>query len=187
LESKRIDLSHDWTVSFEGQSQPRTMHDLSSWTDDPNLRFYSGHATYRKSINLAAADLDAGHSIALDFGEGTPVSMPASPVEFNMRAYLESPVREAAQVYVNDRLAGYVWHPPYRIDLSSFLEPGKNELRMVVGNTAINELAGTSLPNYRLLYARYGMLFQPQGMQDLQPLPSGILGSVTLIETDSTH
>ena len=57
----------------------------------------------------------------------------------------------------------------------------------MVGNTAINELAGAALPNYRLLYARYGMLFQPQGMQDLQPLPSGILGQVNLIETGPAH
>jgi hypothetical protein len=104
-----------------------------------------------------------------------------------MRAYLDSPVREAAQVYINDKLAGYVWHPPFRVDLSPFVKPGQNELRIVVGNTAINELAGTALPNYRLLYARYGMEFQPQGMQDLQPLPSGILGQVNLIENGPAH
>jgi len=123
----------------------------------------------------------------LDFGEGAPVPFPSFPVEFNMRAYLESPVREAAQVYVNDQLAGYVWHPPFRVDLSPYLKPGKNELRIVVGNTAINELAGTSLPNYRLLYSRYGREFEPQGMHDLEPLPSGILGPVTLIQTSPAH
>ena len=108
----------------------------------------------------------AGQSVAIDFGEGTPVPLPAMPAEFNMRAYLESPVREAAEVYVNDQLAGYVWHPPFRVDLTPFVKAGKNELRIVVGNTAINELAGPSLPNYRLLYARYGKLFEPQGMHD---------------------
>ena len=63
------------------------------------------------------------------------------------------------------------------------MKAGKNELRVVVGNTAINELAGRSLPDYRLLYARYGKLFEPQGMKDLEPLPSGMLGRVTLIES----
>jgi len=104
----------------------------------------------------------------------------------NMRAYLESPVREGAQVYVNDQLAGYVWHPPYRIDISHYLKAGKNELRIVVGNTAINELAGETQPDYRLLRDRYGLLFDPQGMQDLKPLPSGILGKITLIEEVQT-
>ena len=111
------------------------------------------------------------------------MTLQTDPVHFNMRAYLDSPVREAAAVYINDQLAGYVWRPPFRVDISAFLKPGKNDLRIVVGNTAINELAGTALPNYRLLYARYGKLFEPQGMSNLQPLPSGILGPVTLIES----
>jgi len=98
-----------------------------------------------------------------------------------MRAYFDSPVREAAQVYVNDRLAGYVWHPPFRVEIGPFLRPGNNDLRVVVGNTAINRLAGTSLPTYRLLYDRFGVEFIPQGMQDLKPLPSGLMGPVTLI------
>jgi hypothetical protein len=44
-------------------------------------------------------------------------------------------------------------------------------------------MAGRALPNYRLLWDRYGMLFVPQDMQNLQPLSSGIIGRVTLIET----
>jgi hypothetical protein len=100
-----------------------------------------------------------------------------------MRAYLESPVREAAEVYVNGKRAGVVWHPPYSIDLTSFLTPGKNELRIVVGNTAINSLAGRELPDYRLLRDKYGNLFTPQDMDNLQPLPSGILGSLQLVVT----
>jgi hypothetical protein len=186
-ENKQTDISHDWTLSFESQGQPMELQNLNSWTDDPRRRFYSGRATYRKTIEIPATDAQPGHSVAIDFGEGIPVAMPTMPVEFNMRAYLESPVRDAADVYVNDQLAGYVWHPPFRVDLSPFVKPGKNELRIVVGNTAINELAGTSLPNYRLLYDRYGMLFQPQGMQNLQPLPSGILGQINLIESSSAR
>jgi alpha-L-rhamnosidase len=186
-ESKKTDLSQDWTVSFGDRAPSTRMQALSSWADDPRLRYFSGEATYRKTIDIPDADLRSGHSVVIDFGEGSPVPMPTMPVEFNMRAYLDSPVREAAQVYVNDQLAGYVWHPPFRVELSPCLKLGKNELRIVVGNTAINELAGTSLPNYRLLYSRYGMLFQPQGMNDLQPLPSGILGPITLIEINRTH
>jgi alpha-L-rhamnosidase len=186
-ESKKTDLSQDWTVSFGDRAPSTRMQALSSWADDPRLRYFSGEAMYRKTIDIPDADLRSGHSVVIDFGEGSPVPMPTMPVEFNMRAYLDSPVREAAQVYVNDQLAGYVWHPPFRVELSPCLKLGKNELRIVVGNTAINELAGTSLPNYRLLYSRYGMLFQPQGMNDLQPLPSGILGPITLIEINRTH
>jgi hypothetical protein len=101
-----------------------------------------------------------------------------------MWAYLEGPVREAAEVYVNGKLAGVVWHPPYRLDVTAYLRDGGNVLRIVAGNTAINSLAGQSLPDYRLLWDRYGMLFVPQDMQDLHPLPSGVMGPVTLIQSD---
>jgi hypothetical protein len=100
-----------------------------------------------------------------------------------MRAYLDPPVREAAEVYVDGKRAGVVWRPPYRVDVTGFLHAGSNHLRIVVANTAINELAGQSLPDYRLLWARYGTRFAPQGMNDLHPLPSGLLGPVTLVES----
>ena len=186
-EEKQTDISRDWSVSFEGNDQPAEMQTLTSWTEMPGRQYYSGRATYRKSIEISAEDARSRYSAAIDFGEGTPVPLPAVPAEFDMRAYLESPVHEAAAVYVNDQLAGYVWHPPFRVDLTPLVKPGKNEIRIVVGNTAINELAGTSLPDYRLLYARYGKLFEPQGMANLQPLPSGILGHITLIEDSPTH
>ena len=44
-------------------------------------------------------------------------------------------------------------------------------------------LAGQPETDYRLLWARYGMLFVPQDMQNLKALPSGLLGPVSLIET----
>jgi hypothetical protein len=136
---------------------------------------------------MTEAEILPGNSVLLDFGEGLPVPLPDPLPRFNMRAYLDSPVREAAQVYVNDRLAGFVWHPPYRVEISRFLKPGENTLHVVVGNTAINELAATALPSYRLLYDRYGVEFIPQDVQNLEPLPSGILGPITLIEAASEN
>ncbi len=179
--AERTDLSHDWTVKFEGDPKPIEMQNLTSWTAVPGRSFYSGTVTYEKTVKIGADELRPGQAVDLDFGVGTPVEKPVPLTTPNMRAYLESPVREAAQVFVNGKAAGYVWHPPYRVDLSPYLKAGENELKIVVGNTAINELAGTSLPNYRLLYDRYGVEFIPQGMENLQPLPSGILGGVTLV------
>ena len=100
-----------------------------------------------------------------------------------MRAYLVAPIREAAQVYVNGKLAGTVWRPPYRLDVTQFVHAGQNDLRIDVGNTAINALTGHPQPDYRLLWDRYGMLFVPQDMENLVPLPSGILGPVKLMES----
>src|SRR5262249_26814352 len=56
MKSSITDLSPDWTVSFEGESQPVEMHTLASWPDEPRLRYYSGRATYRKTITIDAAD-----------------------------------------------------------------------------------------------------------------------------------
>jgi hypothetical protein len=97
-----------------------------------------------------------------------------------MRAWLESPVREAAVVYINSQRAGTVWRPPYEIDVTKLLQPGDNTLRVEVGNLAINELAGQSLPDYRLLNLRYGVRFEPQDMENLKPLPSGMMGPIRI-------
>jgi len=178
-----VDLSHGWRVTFANNGQTIDMPDFRSWTEDSRFLYYSGLATYEKSFDLSPTYSAPGATVILDFGPGTPVEKPSPLGDHSMRAYLESPVREAAQVYVNSKLAGCVWRPPYQLDLTAFLKPGKNDLLITVGNTAINEMSGRALPNYRLLRDRYGMLFVPQDMQNLQPLPSGITGHVTLIET----
>jgi hypothetical protein len=180
------DISRDWRITLPS-GKILQMAEFRSWTDIAELKNYSGTATYEKTIDWHADDVRAGYTTFIDFGKGTPVPQPNPLGRFNMRAYLDSPIRETAQVYVNGHLAGAVWQPPYRIDISRELHAGSNQLRIVVANTAINELAGESLPDYRLLYARYGTLFIPQDMENLQPEPSGMLGKVTLEQTRSSR
>ena len=120
--------------------------------------------------------------LTLDFGEGTPVEVDPK-IASGMRALLESPVREAAIVMINGQRVGSVWHPPYALDVTTALHAGDNRIEVRVSNTAINELAGRAPADYRLLWARYGQRFVPQNMENLQPLPSGILGRVQLLET----
>ena len=98
-----------------------------------------------------------------------------------MRAWYEGPIREAAVVFVNDKRAGAVWCPPYSIDVTGMLRPGANKIRVLVANTAMNYMAGHSLPDYRLLNLRYGERFQPQDMDKVQAIPSGLLGPIRLI------
>ncbi len=98
-----------------------------------------------------------------------------------MRALLESPVRESALVYVNGQLAGSVWHPPYSLSIERYLHAGSNQLRVVVANLAINEMAGKALPTYKLLNEKYGTRFEPQGFENFHTLPAGILGPVHLV------
>jgi len=174
-----IDISTGWHVTFaDPDHHSLDMPSLIAWQENPDLRYYSGVAIYEKDVSL-----ERGKTTILDFGEGTPVAKPDPLGPHNMRAYLESPIREVAEVFLNGEHVGYVWHPPYRVDLTPFVKAGQNHLKIAVGNTAINTLAGHSQPDYRLLYARYGTLFVPQDMDHLEPLPSGILGPVTLLES----
>ena len=169
---RAIDISKDWTVSFP--DAPDHMQTLHSWTDEPETKYFSGRAAYEKEIEIS------GTQVALNLGEGTPIDGVSSKNP-GMRALLESPVREAAQVFVNGQLAGYVWHPPYQVDLSKVVHTGKNELTIIVGNLAINRMAGEAQPDYKLLNLRFGERFQPQDMKDLQPLPAGLFGPVKLV------
>jgi hypothetical protein len=159
-----IDLSSDWNVTPGGH-----MEKLHSWADDAATKFYSGPMTYRKSIDIPAGF----HSVALDFGEGTPLPDPHRNGP-GMHALMESPVHEAAVVTVNGQKAGSVWHPPYLLDITKYVHAGKNEITIVVGNLALNEMAGETLPNYRLLNLRYGERFQAQDMDQVKPMPSGL-------------
>ncbi len=174
-----IDLTHDWKVTFEKTGAVETMQSLHSWTDDEAQKYYSGTATYERAIEIPDSVAHAG-AVLLDFGLGTPVER-TTLHQAGMRTWYDPPLCEAALVYVNGRLAGPVWHPPYRIDIAPLLHPGANELKIVVANTAINELAGRAAPDYRLLNLRYGEKFTPQDMDHLEPLPSGILGPLRLI------
>jgi len=170
-----MDLSEDWRVTFDGSATAVEMKKLRSWTDDPATRFYSGRALYRKTFDWAGGD----EEVWLNFGEGQTVE--ATPAqEPGMRALLESPVRESARVYVNGELAGTVWHPPYELAVTRWLKHGANELRIEVANLAINEMAGKAPPSYHLLNLRYGERFTPQGFENLQALPAGLLGPIHL-------
>jgi hypothetical protein len=175
-----VDLSTGWKVSFGNGARPVEFPKLRSWTDDPETRFYSGQATYRRTVPVGPDLLGPGIGVYLDFGEGTPVAEEARRRP-GTRAWLESPVREAAVVYVNGQRAGSVWRPPYGIDVTRFLRPGDNDLEVVVANLAINELAGSPPPDYSALIRKYGNRFDAQDMSGLQPLPSGLLGPVRLI------
>ena len=172
------DLSRDWQVRFPG-AQPQSMTQLRSWTDDSSRRFFSGVAVYSKDVELSASQLN-GAAIRLDFGKGTPLET-TPKVPAGMRAMLDSPVREAAEVYVNGQRAGSVWHPPYELDITSRLRTGVNKIEVKVANLSLNALAGQERPDYRLLSARYGQRFVPQDTHLIVPTPSGMLGPVRLL------
>lgn len=173
-----LDISRDWQVSFAVTGKEISMDMLRSWTELEGLKFFSGRATYRKTFVASPGFLKDRVRAELNLGEGTPL-----PVQerAHFQAWIDSPVREAAEVYLNGHRVGVIWHPPYELDVTPFLHAGQNELRIVAGNLAVNEMAGSPLPNRAALTARYGERFVDQGNELIQPVPSGLTGPVRLI------
>jgi hypothetical protein len=177
--ASELDLSSGWQVSFGENSKTVTMNSLRSWTDDEETRYFSGVATYEKTIDLKEDMSQKDLTVRVDFGEGTAI--PQLNLRNGMQAWLDGPVREGAVVYVNGQRAGAVWCPPYSLDVTRFLRRGENKLRIDVGNLALNYMAGRRLPDYRLLNLRYGERFQAQDMDKVRPIPSGLLGKIRLV------
>ncbi len=171
-----IDLSGGWKVTIGGASEE--MAALKSWSDEDRWKYFSGEAVYEKTVTVSPSP----RPMFLTFGEGTPVSMGSERRSGSgMRAWLDSPVREAAEVFVNGKRAGSVWRPPYEVEVTGLLKPGANAIRVLVYNLAVNELAKGPLPDYKALNARYGERFQAQDMNEIRPLPAGLLGPVRLV------
>ena len=178
--SGSIELRSGWTLSMGATAAGVAVDLPHSWADDPRTRYFSGAATYRRAVDVPAAFRASGARVFLDFGAGAAVereALPGGTMRGNsFAALLAPPIREAAIVFVNDQRAGAIWAPPYRIDVTDRLRPGANEIRIEVYNTAINQLAeGGRLPDVAAVTARYGQRFRLQDVDDLRPIPSGIL------------
>ncbi len=177
VKARRKVLNGGWRVAFKDQpAHPAAV--LSSWTDNPDTAHYSGTAIYSRDVALSRNDIASGLT-TLDFGPGTVVVPHGrSP---GTQALLDPPVREAAEIYVDGKRAGSVWSAPFTVSLKGLVHPGTNHIEIRVSNTAINELAGRPKPDYSALKAKYGERFTAQGMDNLQPLPSGLLSAPALV------
>ena len=176
-EGQTIALNSDWQIRFANDASSQPLPQLISWTDLAGHQYYSGEATYTNNFTLPA---NPSHTI-IDFGQGTPTVDTRPPNSSGIHALLDPPIREAAVVYVNGQRVGSLWHPPYRVDITPFAHPGDNTLEIRVTNTAINELASQPPRDYTSLNAKFGKRFDPQDMDNLKPIPSGLFGPVKIL------
>ena len=194
--SQIANLSDDWKVAFTAGGKSSEEHTLTDWTAAPSTLHYSGEAVYSRDFNLPA--VHEAIFLAVDGGTALP-GAPNSPPEHaalganglpdplvtrpgpGMHAYFEPPIREAALVFINGRPVGALWHPPYRLDVSKFLKPGKNHIEIHVYNTALNAWSVQPPHDYKPLINKYGDRFQMQDLQKVQPVSSGILGTIHLV------
>jgi len=152
-------LDGSWKVSFQsGRGAPDsvTLDKLDSWSDnsDAGVKYFSGTGTYTKSFDVPAASLTKGAQVWIDLGD----------------------VKNLADVSINGKSLGIVWHAPYRVNVTSAVKSGSNELVVKVTNAWVNRLIGDEQPGAtKITFA------------DVKPykatsplLPSGLLGPVTI-------
>jgi hypothetical protein len=120
-----LDISNDWRIAFPpGTGAPNAvvLDRLESLArhSEPGVRYFSGTATYTKSIDIPATLLGALHEIYLDLGV----------------------VKNLVRVRINGIDLGVLWKPPFRCPVSTFLRPGKNRIALEVSNMWGNRLIG---------------------------------------------
>jgi hypothetical protein len=90
-------------------------------------------------------------------------------------------VRNLAVVAVNGKELGETWHSPWRVDATSALKPGANEITIKVVNAWVNRLIGDQQPGA----AKYTFADVKPYKATSPLLPSGLLGPLTVIREDS--
>jgi len=174
-----------WQVAFPpnlGAPASAVFPKLISWSenDDPGIKYFSDTATYETDVELPALFTAAGNRILLDLGA----------------------VGVIAEVTVNDRDLGILWKPPFSVDVTGAVHPGRNTLKIRVTNLWTNRLIGDEQKPPRLRWtANGGPEEWPEWLKSGSPppddgriafatwrlvnrsmplLPSGLLGPVTL-------
>lgn len=157
-----------WQLSFpkdRGAPAVVTLPELVSWTasDKPGVNYFSGIATYRKTIIWRpAASLRKGQRIWLDLGR----------------------VAKVGEVWLNSKPCGIVWTPPYRVDITDALKTGENVLMVEVANTWSNRLTGDGITGET--YTKTNITKANKNLvawKDLPLIESGLLGPVTIQTT----
>jgi hypothetical protein len=155
------DLSEGWKVFFDensGFGGEVSFDKLTDWKDHPieGIRYYSGTAIYKKSLQLDKEKIDPAFGFVLDLGE----------------------VEIAADVKINGKSVAVSWMPPYRLDVTEYLLSGENTIEIEVSNLWSNRLIGEErFPpndgNYQLGPHRATDLTMPAWYTNNEPRPIG--------------
>ena len=160
-------LNSDWTVTFApnlGAPESTMFPRLISWSDatEMGVKYFSGSATYVKTLEIPAGMPAAGAHLWLDLGD----------------------VENLAAVTVNGKYLGIVWKRPFRVDVTQALQPGSNRVAVQVTNLWVNRMIGDQQPWMLRKYAFSD--FTPY-TADSPLLPSGLLGPVRLLSVSAQN
>jgi hypothetical protein len=137
---------------------------LESWTanTDDGVKYFSGTATYTKSVQAPQGWFRPGAKVLLDLGT----------------------VKDLAEVSVNGKALGILWKAPYRVDATGALKAGANRLEVKVTNEWTNRQIGDRVvPMEKRVFPPTGMMMGAMGGRGGPQIPaeSGLMGPVTVI------
>lgn len=150
-----------WTVRFQekrGAPAETTFDVLTPWNEnsDAGIKYFSGTASYLKTINIPEEWLNNKAELWLDMGS----------------------VKNLAEVIVNGKSLGVVWKTPFRVNITEAAKSGENILEIKVTNLWVNRLIGDQQPGVKEKLTYTTMAFY---RADSPLRPSGLLGPVSII------
>jgi hypothetical protein len=160
-------LDGAWRVDFSSllpAPPPLVRKTVGPWSDadDPAHRYFSGTGTYRQRFTLPPGWRAKSGRVGLDLG--------------NLWAI--------GDVTLNGQSLGILWTPPFRVDCTSALQDGENDLAIAVANTWHNRLVGDAQaaggqPRTSTNIAH--SFSRDIAWRDLPPIKSGLFGPVRLV------
>jgi hypothetical protein len=157
-------VSGAWNVQFEaGRGAPAQaeLPELASLSEnaDKGIRYFSGHATYTKTLDAPVAWFHRDEALWLDLGD----------------------VANLAEVKVNGQPLGIVWKAPYRVEVSKALKPGKNTIEIRVADLWVNRLIGDAQPDAT---TKYTFTTHNPYKASTKLVPSGLIGPVQILRKE---
>ncbi len=154
-------IEGSWIVNFQkdrGAPNEVTFDSLTPWNENKNegIKYFSGTATYTKTIDVAEEWIAENNSIYIDLGE----------------------VANVAEVFVNGKSMGVAWKTPFKLNISDVLTAGENELEIKVTNLWVNRLVGDEQPGVTETYSYTGWNFFNENSSLVE---SGLLGPIKLL------
>jgi len=120
-----IEVTGPWDVSFPGKlgsARQVSFDRLVSWTTSTNtaIKFFSGTARYQAEFKVAEEIISPHNDLILSLGN----------------------VQVIAEVDLNGVDFGVLWKPPFEVNVTNAVKPGRNVLAIKVTNLWPNRLIG---------------------------------------------
>jgi hypothetical protein len=159
-----MQLDAGWMLTFQqarGAPAGGVATAVGSWSDSDvaGIRYFSGTGTYTRGFDLPRATLAHGRRVILDLGE----------------------VAELADVTLNGRGLRTLWKPPYRLDITDALHPGRNQIELRITNLWVNRLIGDEQPGA----TKIAHVAAPIYRADAPLRRAGLLGPVRLLQQET--